>query len=79
MLSGVASGRLEADQTREMTKEQMIHRANRAEQLRERLSEVEQEREATGLYEEALEARRLRLEHEAAALYWRSRASGGTP
>jgi len=40
---------------------------------------VEQEREATGLYEEALEARRLRLEHDAAALYWRSRASGGAP
>jgi hypothetical protein len=79
MLSGVASGRLEADQSLEMTKEQMIHRAKRAEQLRERLTEVEQEREATGLYEEALEARRLCLEHEAAAFYWRSRASGGTP
>jgi hypothetical protein len=62
----------------EMTKEQMIHRAKRAEQLHKRLAEVEQERQATGLYEEALEARRLRLEHEAAALYWRSRANGGT-
>jgi hypothetical protein len=79
MLSGVASGELEADQSGEMTTEQMLHRAKRAEQLRERLTEVEQEREATGLYEEALEARRLRLEHEAAAFYWRSRASGGTP
>lgn len=62
-----------------MTQEQMIHRAKRAEQLRKRLAEVEQEREATGLYEEALEARRLRLEQEAAAEYWRSRAGGGTP
>jgi hypothetical protein len=62
-----------------MTKEQMIHRARRAEQLHRRLSEVEREREATGLYEEALEAKRLRLEHEAAALYWRSRANGGIP
>jgi hypothetical protein len=66
-----------ADQD-EMTKEQMIHRAKRAEQLHRRLFEVEREREATGLYEEALEAQRLRLEHEAAALYWRSRANGGT-
>ena len=63
----------------EMTKEQMIHRAERAEQLRRRLAEVEHEREATGLYEDALEARRLRLEHEAAALYWRSRANDGAP
>jgi hypothetical protein len=63
----------------EMTKEQMIHRAKRAEQLHRRLFEVEREREATGLYEEALEAKRLRLEHEAAAQYWRSRANGGTP
>ena len=62
-----------------MTKEQMIHRAERAEQLHRRLAEVEHERESTGLYEDALEARRLRLEHEAAALYWRSRANGGTP
>ena len=62
-----------------MTTEQMIHRAKRAEQLHKRLTEVEREREATGLYEEALEARRLRLEHGAAALYWRSRANGGAP
>jgi hypothetical protein len=75
----VANGQLEADQSREMTTEQMIHHAKRAEQLHKRLTEVEQEREATGLYEEALEARRLRLEHDAAALYWRSRASGGAP
>lgn len=68
-----------ADQSGEMTKEQMIHRAERAEQLHRRLSEIEQEREATGLYGEDLEARRLRLEHEAAALYWRSRANGGAP
>ena len=62
-----------------MTTDQMIHRAKRAEQLHKRLTEVEQEREATGLYEEALEARRLRLEHEAAALYWRSRARASPP
>jgi len=62
-----------------MTHEQMLHRAQRAEQLRKRLADVERDREATGLYEEALEARRLRLEQEAAATYWRSRAAGGTP
>lgn len=62
-----------------MTHEQMLYRARRAEQLRKRLAEVERDREATGLYEEALEARRLRVEQEAAAVYWRSRAAGGTP
>ena len=36
--------------------------------------ELEREREAAGLYEEALEARRLRLEQEASIIYWRSRA-----
>ena len=52
----------------EMTKEQMIHRAERAEQLHRRLAEVEHEREATGLYEE-------RPRGEAAA----PRARGGGP
>jgi hypothetical protein len=57
-----------------MTTEQIIHRAQQAEQLLERYTELEREREAAGLYEEALEARRLRLEQEAAVVYWRSRA-----
>jgi hypothetical protein len=57
-----------------MTPEQMIYRARQAEHLLERYSELERERESAGLYEEALEARRLRLEQEASITYWRSRA-----
>jgi hypothetical protein len=53
----------------------MNYRAQQAEHLLERYSEIEREREAAGFYEEALEARRLRLEQEAAVSYWRERAS----
>jgi hypothetical protein len=60
----------------EMTVEQMIFRAEQAEHLRDRYAELEEQRERSGLYEEALEARRVRHEQEAAALYWRSRAEG---
>jgi hypothetical protein len=60
-----------------MTAEQMIYRAQQAKQLLERYTELEREREAAGLYEEALEARRFRLEQEAAVIYWRSRAVEG--
>jgi hypothetical protein len=59
---------------KEMTSEQILYRAQQAEQRLERYIELEREREAAGLYEEALEARRLRLEQEAAVAYWRSRA-----
>ena len=62
-----------------MTIEQMIFRAEQAEHLKEKFGELEREREDSGLYEEALEARRMRLEQEAAVLYWRSRANGDTP
>jgi hypothetical protein len=58
-----------------MTPEQMIYRARQAENLLERYSELERERESAGLYEEALEARRMRLEQEASLIYWRSRAA----
>ena len=58
-----------------MTSEQMVYRVQQAEHLLERYAELEQERESAGLYEEALEARRLRLEQEAAVSYWRDRAS----
>ena len=58
-----------------MTPEQMIYRAQQAENLLERYSELERERERDGLYEEALEARRLRLEQEASITYWRDRAA----
>jgi hypothetical protein len=58
-----------------MTTEQMIHRAEQAERLLERYRELERERESDGLYEDALEARRLRLEQEASVVYWRGRAS----
>ena len=58
-----------------MTPEQMNHRAQQAERLLERYRELERERESGGLYEDALEARRLRLEQEASLIYWRSRAS----
>jgi hypothetical protein len=56
-----------------MTPEQIKQRAQRAEQLLERYAQLERERESDGLYEEALEARRLRLEQEASVDYWRSR------
>jgi hypothetical protein len=62
-----------------MTTEQMLYRAQQAEHLKKRFEELQRERESSGLYEEALEARRLRLEQEAAAIYWRSRASGEAP
>ncbi|MDX6607170.1 MAG: hypothetical protein QOD14_1710 [Solirubrobacterales bacterium] len=58
-----------------MTSEQMIYRAQQAENLLERYTELERESETAGFYEEALEARRLRLEQEASVVYWRSRAS----
>jgi len=62
-----------------MTTEQMLYRANQAEQLEQRFAELQREREGSGMYEDALEARRLRLEQEAAAIYWRSRANGEAP
>jgi hypothetical protein len=58
-----------------MTLDQMNYRAQKAEHLLERYTELEREHESAGLYEEALEARRLRLEQEAALSYWRERAS----
>jgi hypothetical protein len=58
-----------------MTPEQMEHRAQQAENLLERYRELERERESAGFYEEALEARRLRLEQEASVTYWRERVS----
>jgi len=58
-----------------MTAEQMNYRAQQAENLLERYSELEREHESAGFYEEALEARRLRLEQEAAVSYWRDRAA----
>ena len=74
MFSGVKTGRQGAEK-RGMTPEQMEYRAQQAEHLLERYSELERERESAGLYEEALEARRLRLEQEASVLYWRERLS----
>ena len=53
----------------------MIYRAQQAENLLERFTELELEHESAGFYEEALEARRLRLEQEAAVSYWRERAT----
>jgi hypothetical protein len=61
-----------------MTEQQMMFRAEQAEHLKDRYLELEQQRERSGLYEEALEARRIRHEQEAAAIYWRSRAEGST-
>jgi len=58
-----------------MTSEQLNHRAQQAENLIEQYSELEREHESAGFYEEALEARRMRLEQEAAVSYWRDRAS----
>jgi hypothetical protein len=56
-----------------MTPEQIEYRAQQAQDLLERYRELEREREKEGLYEEALEARRLRLEQEASVDYWRER------
>jgi hypothetical protein len=61
-----------------MTPEQMIHRAQQAETLLERYRDLEREHEDAGLYEEALEARRLRLEQEASVVYWRERVAEAT-
>lgn len=58
-----------------MTHEQIEYRAQQAELLLARYRELEREREDAGLYEEALEARRLGLEQEASVTYWRARAS----
>jgi hypothetical protein len=58
-----------------MTAAQIEYRAQQAEHLLERYRELETEREADGLYEEALEARRLRVEQEASVIYWRERLS----
>ena len=58
-----------------MTQEQMNYRAQQAEQLIGRYRQLEREREQAGLYEEALEARRLRLENVASVVYWRSRVA----
>jgi len=58
-----------------MTPEQIEYRAQQAQHLLERYSDLERERETAGLYEEALEARRLRLEQEASVVYWRERLS----
>jgi hypothetical protein len=58
-----------------MTPEQMEYRVRQAEQLLERYTDLERERDKAGLYEEALEARRLRLEQEASVIYWRSRVT----
>jgi hypothetical protein len=63
---------LRADED-DMTQEQMRYRAQQAEQLIGRYRQLERDREQAGLYEEALEARRLRLENEASVIYWRSR------
>jgi hypothetical protein len=68
-------GRGQGAEKRGMTPEQMEYRAQQAQDLLERYSELERERETAGLYEEALEARRLRLEQEASVVYWRERLS----
>jgi hypothetical protein len=56
-----------------MTPDQIEYRAQQAQHLLDRYREIEQEREQAGLYEEALEARRLSLEQEASVDYWRDR------
>lgn len=62
-----------------MTEQQMMFRAEQAEHLKGRYLELERQRERAGMYEDALEARRMRHEQEAAAIYWRSRADGSLP
>jgi hypothetical protein len=74
VFSGVKTRRQGADK-RDMTAEQIEYRVQQAENLLERYRDLEGERETAGLYEEALEARRLRLEQEASVIYWRERLS----
>jgi hypothetical protein len=57
-----------------MSHEQMLERAEKAKRRSERYAEIEHNCEARGLYEEALEAIRMRREQEATADYWRTRA-----
>ena len=57
----------------------MLDRVERAEQLHRRLAALEHEHERAGMYEEALETRRLRNDQQASVLYWRERANGGAP
>jgi hypothetical protein len=57
-----------------MTEEQVLHRIERAEKQVARLAALEREQEEAGLYEEALETRRLRNDQQASILYWRERA-----
>ena len=56
-----------------MTFEQMEYRAQQAEASAGAVRELELRAREAGLYEEALEARRLRLEQEASVDYWRER------
>jgi ribonuclease D len=74
VFSGVER-RHQGAEKRGMTPEQIEYRAQQAEHLLERYTALERERETAGLYEEALEARRLRLEQEASVIYWRGRAT----
>ncbi|MGZ5307891.1 MAG: hypothetical protein ACXWW8_07000 [Solirubrobacterales bacterium] len=57
-----------------MTHERMLEKAEKAERRCERYREIERRCEERGLYEEALEAERMRNEHVATLLYWRERA-----
>jgi hypothetical protein len=74
LFSGVKIGGRPSEE-KGMTQEQMNYRVQQAEQLIGRYRHLEREREDAGLYEEALEARRMRLEQEASVMYWRERAT----
>ena len=57
-----------------MSNEKMLERAEKAERRCRRYAEIERRCEERSLYEEALEAIRMRREQEATATYWRERA-----
>jgi hypothetical protein len=61
-------------ETQLMDPQRMREKAEKAERRSERYADVEERCQARGLYEEALEAERMRQEHAATALYWRDRA-----
>jgi hypothetical protein len=66
-------------ETQRMDPERMLDKAAKAERRCERYADIEQRCQARGLYEEALEAERMRHEHSATALYWRERARTASP
>ena len=69
-----ANEQMSATEIDHMDPQKMLEKAAKAERRSERYADVEERCQARGLYEEALEAERMRYEHAATAHYWRNRA-----